>query len=345
LKNTISNGALMQISARLARYLNDDMYADWATKLWDWMVHVGLIDTNTWDIYDNTESIQKNCTTIDKTQWTYNAGILLASCATMYNYVNRIHPPRFQRANSEQTEDKIWANRTQSLLDRIEYNFFPNGIMTERCEGSKVGCNNDQHSFKAYLSRWMAATTQMAPFTYNKILRLLRSSAVAAAQQCSGGPDGKQCGLQWHQNSTFDGDLGPGQQMAAMEVFLGTLVKMQQIPLTNKTGGTSPSNPNAGYNKSDVPPGMIVEPPKTGDRVGAWFLTVVFVVVAIWGLWVLSFDSWEPRREEGVISEKKMKDLKGKGVDRGSLGVLPMIEELPKPLAPVPLYRGGTQHT
>jgi mannan endo-1,6-alpha-mannosidase len=65
------------------------VYAGWATKLWDWMVHVNVINTDTFDIYDHTDS-DNNCTTIDRTQWTYNAGILLASCATMYNYVS--HP-------------------------------------------------------------------------------------------------------------------------------------------------------------------------------------------------------------------------------------------------------------
>lgn len=87
LKNTISNGCLMQIAARLARYFKDDSYADWATKIWDWMVSVHLIDTSNWNVYDNTESVILNCTQVDKIQWTYNAGTLLISCATMWNYV------------------------------------------------------------------------------------------------------------------------------------------------------------------------------------------------------------------------------------------------------------------
>ena len=54
--------------------------------------------------------------------------------------------------------------------------------MKEICEELTV-CNPDQRSFKAYLSAWMARTTQLAPFTYNKIMPYLRSSAVAAGKQ------------------------------------------------------------------------------------------------------------------------------------------------------------------
>jgi mannan endo-1,6-alpha-mannosidase len=86
LKNTISNGALMQVAARLARYTKDDQYAKWATKLWDWMWSVGLIDHENWSVYDNTDA-NINCTQVDRSQWTYNAGTLLVACATMYNYV------------------------------------------------------------------------------------------------------------------------------------------------------------------------------------------------------------------------------------------------------------------
>lgn len=92
LKNTISNGCLFQIGARLARYTRDDMYAQWSEKLWDWMVHVGLIDTDNWNIYDNAEAMVHNCTQLDRHQWTYNAGTILIGAATMYNYVRLPFP-------------------------------------------------------------------------------------------------------------------------------------------------------------------------------------------------------------------------------------------------------------
>jgi mannan endo-1,6-alpha-mannosidase len=87
LKNTISNGCFFNIAARLARYTGDQMYADWAVKVWDWMWRIGLID-EAYNVYDSAEADQLNCTQIGHNQWTYNAGTLLMGASTMYNYVS-----------------------------------------------------------------------------------------------------------------------------------------------------------------------------------------------------------------------------------------------------------------
>lgn len=87
LKNTPSNGALFQIAARLARYTHDEMYAQWAVKIWDWMWAVGLVDNVNYMVYDNTDT-NNNCTTLDRQMWTYNGGTMLAGCAIMFNYVS-----------------------------------------------------------------------------------------------------------------------------------------------------------------------------------------------------------------------------------------------------------------
>jgi Glycosyl hydrolase family 76 len=92
LKNSISNGCLINIASRLARYTSDDMYAQWAEKIWDWMWTIGLIDTN-YNVYDNTEADRLNCTTIDRAQWSYNAGTLLMGASTMWNYVCPVSLP------------------------------------------------------------------------------------------------------------------------------------------------------------------------------------------------------------------------------------------------------------
>lgn len=74
--------------------------------------------------------------------------------------------------------------------------FFTEGVIFEAvCErNTKYECDVDQRSFKAYLARWMAATTKVAPWTYDKILPYLQSSDLAAAQSCSGSDDGVTCG-------------------------------------------------------------------------------------------------------------------------------------------------------
>lgn len=86
LKNSISNGNLINIAARLARYTQDDRYAQWAIKIWDWMERIGLIDDK-FNVYDNSDADTYNCTRIDHDQWSYNAATMLMGASTMYNYV------------------------------------------------------------------------------------------------------------------------------------------------------------------------------------------------------------------------------------------------------------------
>lgn len=140
-------------------------------------------------------------------------------------------------------------------------------------------CNVDQRSFKAYSSRWIAATTQIAPFTHDLLVPKLRASAQAAAQQCSGANNA--CGLKWIQGEQYDGSAGVGEQMAAMEIFQTNLVDHVGKRVSANTGGTSKGNPNAGTGSSDVQTiGGLRNAITTGDRAGAWILTflVIFLV-------------------------------------------------------------------
>lgn len=144
-------------------------------------------------------------------------------------------------------------------------------------------CNVDQLSFKAYLSRWMAATTKVAPWTSDQILPLLASSAQAAAQSCSGGADGTVCGTRWTQPG-YDGTFGVGQQMSALEVIQSNLIKKVSGPVSNSTGGTSKGNPSAGTGTT-----VHVEPPHaitTGDKAGAGVLTAVVLISLLGGGYV-----------------------------------------------------------
>lgn len=70
-KNTISNGGFFQLAARLARYTNNQTYADWAEKMYDWMAQSPLLDNSTYAVNDGSSTL-KNCSDADHTQWTYN---------------------------------------------------------------------------------------------------------------------------------------------------------------------------------------------------------------------------------------------------------------------------------
>lgn len=166
--------------------------------------------------------------------------------------------------------------------------FFQNNVMYEaECE-PQSNCDNDQQSFKAYLARWMAGTTLLAPWTTNTIMSYLTPSAEGAAAQCDGGTSGSVCGLHWTAGATYDGLYGPGEQMAAMQVIQSLLISGRPAPLTMSTGGTSESDPTAGAGSGSGGSGssssaLGQHSISTGDKVGAAILTVVVLVVLIAG--------------------------------------------------------------
>ena len=151
------------------------------------------------------------------------------------------------------------------------------------CEGPNT-CDTDNYSFKAYLSRWMAASTKYAPFTYNLVMPKLRASAIAAVQQCSGGANGQMCGQKWTQGAQWDGTQGVGQQMSALEVIQANLIQQVQAPVTNSTGGTSKGNAGAGGG-STTNPTLPTSPIETGDRAGAGIITALLAIWVIGGVW------------------------------------------------------------
>lgn len=143
-------------------------------------------------------------------------------------------------------------------------------------------CNVDQKSFKAYLSRWMAASTKVAPWCHDWVINKLRISAAAAARICTGGPDGKQCGLKWY-TGEFDGNLGVGEQMSVLEVVQSNLIDLVEGPVTNTTGGISKGDYSAGSQSDSTP--LKFDTITTGDKVGAGFLTAIVLLGIVGGAW------------------------------------------------------------
>ena len=111
MKNTISNGGLFQLSARLARYTNNDTYADWAEKIFDWAASTPLINNSTWNVADST-NIEDDCTSQGNNQWSYNYGTMLSGAAYMYAYV--CHP--VQLLHSCQKTDHLDQRHCQNQM-------------------------------------------------------------------------------------------------------------------------------------------------------------------------------------------------------------------------------------
>ncbi len=85
-KNTIANGIFFNLGARLARYTQNDSYAEWAVKTYDWIAERGYIDED-WNVYDGAHIGDDNCSSVVKVQFSYNAAVILQGAAFMYNYV------------------------------------------------------------------------------------------------------------------------------------------------------------------------------------------------------------------------------------------------------------------
>lgn len=254
-KNTISNGGLLQISARLARYTGNQTYVHWAEKAWDWMYAIGLIDDD-YNVFDGTND-EINCTQIDHIPWTYNYGVLLYGTAIMYNYTNG---------------SQLWEKRTTGILTAAANTFFSpyknaTDIMYQyACEPYNT-CDNDQLSFKAYLARWMAKAAIVAPYITEPVTLLLTRSAEAAARSCSGPPNGTTCGEKWYVGG-YDGSYGVGQELSALETVQSLLLL---------SGGVNGSH-RYPYTQSDVhiaqedinPSSTLALPAKTsGPTMGA----------------------------------------------------------------------------
>ena len=105
------------------------------------------------------------------------------------------------------------------------------GIMFEAaCEPSRT-CKAEQYAFQGLTAQWMGETMQVAPFTTDKIMSYLQSSAAGAAKQCSGGRNGTTCGTRWTM-SKYDGKTGLEQEYSAFNVILANLA-VKPSALTN----------------------------------------------------------------------------------------------------------------
>lgn len=219
-KNSISNGGFFQMAARLARATGNDTYLEWAEKVWDWSYEIGFIDHEFWHVYDGTDAAN-NCSDVNKQSYTYTSGVYLYAASVLANY----------------TQEQKWIDRATNLLTGAEWFFGPyensTDILYEGACEVVDRCNADMTTHKAYLARFMWQSTWMLPSLRPKVERYLGTSAYAAAQTCTGGSNGMQCGLKWYVGG-HDGNIGLGQQMTALETIQGWLIHEAAPPLAGE---------------------------------------------------------------------------------------------------------------
>ncbi|KAF9873850.1 hypothetical protein CkaCkLH20_08584 [Colletotrichum karsti] len=229
-KQATANACHLTMGARLARFTGNATYAEHSEKTWDWLSNVGLIDNKTMAVYDGT-SVEKNCTNINKAQWSMNVASLVEGAAFMYNFTNG---------------SDIWRDRTQKLTDSLLKTFFPKGIAYEvACEKKKGVCPVDALFMKGYVHRWLAVATQVAPFLSEKVLPVLKTSAEAAAKQCKDSDNGTTtCGFYWSDSKfvdprTADDTTGVGEGTSVLSAISSLLINDAKVPFTEKDEGSS----------------------------------------------------------------------------------------------------------
>jgi hypothetical protein len=193
----------------------------------------------------------------------------------MYNYTNG---------------GEKWKSALTKFINKQGVLFYPpdkGDVMVEPCEQRDI-CNYDQESFKAYLSRWLGTSIQMAPFTYDLIMPKLSHSAIRAAQTCTGasrhnGGD-YQCGMRWWQDG-YDGKYSVGSQMCALNIVSVLNAASAPAPFSEHTGGTSKGNPGLNTNDDSTRLPVYHEDITTADRAGAAIVTIMVAVFMIGGAW------------------------------------------------------------
>jgi len=274
-KNTVSNGCLFNLAARLARYTGNSTYADTAKEVWDWMSDTELIDTSgdSFAVYDGA-STSDSCSKVTENQWTYNSGLLLSGAAYMYAYSN---------GSSE------WQTRAKNIWSHGSSVFFEDNVVRELCQDSKK-CNNDQRCFKGIYLQQLSQTAVLVPDLQDDIMTAINASAKAAAQSCSGGRDGHTCGMNWNQGS-YDDMYGLGEQINAVSAFTSSLVLSKDGPYTAHNGGSSNDTATKGISSgsgSNTNPLEDDRPVTTGDRAGAGIVTAILMIFLIGvGIWII----------------------------------------------------------
>ncbi|KAL2064631.1 hypothetical protein VTL71DRAFT_3768 [Oculimacula yallundae] len=224
-KNSISNGNFFQLAARLARYTGNTTYSEWATNVYSWSTSVGFVDKD-YRVFDGSDAIQ-NCSRVSKLQFSYDAGTFISGAAYMYNI-------------SSGDKQKTWKTALDGLLKTNLAVFFPDGVATEvSCEGTGT-CNVDMHSMKGIFSQSLVDTIKVAPYTSDSILKVLGSSAEAAAKACTR----TECPVVWNGTDTKDG--GVGGALSALSYVQGLLVGKAAAPTTAATGGSGSSGTGIG---------------------------------------------------------------------------------------------------
>ena len=286
-KNSISQGNLMQLAARLYAYNGNETYREWWTEVRDWSSKAGLYDNSTGRVFDGTST--DDCENLNHLQWTANVGTYLASYAYMVNAVSsqpshirtptrKLLPRPYILTMSSQTNGDQDAAPISTLWSGSKV-FTEDDVLQEvACESGDT-CNVDQRAFKGVLATALANVRDLAAGSNDTlssgITDVLEASAKAAAASCSGRSKGGdvQCGLAWTSDE-FDDNTGVGQHLNALSVMLAllpskALASSDSPSNSTSTSGSSNGTSSSGGSSSEGSSGSSGADGSSGEEAGA----------------------------------------------------------------------------
>ncbi|KAF2817014.1 glycoside hydrolase [Mytilinidion resinicola] len=189
-KSTIATAGYFELAARLALYNKDQAASEIADAAYDWLVSVGLIDVQTFAVFDGTDDSKgSGCIDVNHNEWSYNIATVMYGSAVM----------------ASQTGDHKWVDRVNGFLGHIKDTFTLNGNLYEPfCEKGN-NCDLDQQSFKAVLASLLAKTAAILPETADTVASILTPAANTMA-------------------GDFSDSVGFGDKMTTLESVSGLLV-------------------------------------------------------------------------------------------------------------------------
>lgn len=229
-KSTIATSGVYALAGRLARYTNNDEFTKSANRTLRWMKESMFVYTKEGDdfytVNDGAEIKDNSCAVVNGAVWSYNFATMIMGTTYLYNATNG---------------DSAWGNELGKFIGGVEHymlNTTGNNVLFEYQCDQWNRCNNDQRAFRAIVARVLGKVVQLAPDTdyATRAMKIIDDSAAGAAKSCSGGSDGKTCGINWGIDG-WDGMFGLGEQIAALEVIQNTLIKQVPPPCTEDTCG------------------------------------------------------------------------------------------------------------
>ncbi|KAF9700866.1 hypothetical protein EKO04_001064 [Ascochyta lentis] len=233
-KNSLSNGQLFLLAARLADLTGNATYAEWANRIYTWTTDIGLV-SDSQHVYDGTDDKQ-NCTTINRIQWTANHATFTEGAALMYNVSNA---------------SQNWTDILTGFVNASSIFTGDDGAIVEVACENNGKCDTDQRAFKGIVTRSFGRAARVAPFISDSIHDILVASAKGAANNCESSGDSVACRLSWSNSSTgtweqattADGNLGETlNALQAVQALLWPTFDFA-VGMTNGTAGSL--NPNA----------------------------------------------------------------------------------------------------